>query len=117
MTNNLDKIKEIFTTHTLSHLPVVQYKRLLGLISLSDVSFLVNPSKFELESIEAAILETTWIKARHIMRTRLGKLEPTDKIEVAIDIFLNNHFHCLPVVEGDELVGIITPNDILKGLI
>ncbi|MBP6795202.1 MAG: CBS domain-containing protein [Saprospiraceae bacterium] len=114
---DLEKIKELFNSYNISHLPVVDYKKLKGLISLSEVSFLINPSRFELESIEAAILETGWIKAKNLMRTRLAKLEPDDKIEVAIDIFLNNHFHCLPIVKGEELVGIVTPNDILRGLV
>jgi acetoin utilization protein AcuB len=114
---DLEKVKELFNTYNISHLPVVDYKKLKGLISLSEVSFLINPSLVELESIEAAVLETGWLKAKNLMRTRLGKLEPDDKIEVAIDIFLNNHFHCLPVVKEDELVGIVTPNDILRGLL
>jgi len=114
---DLEKIKELFNSYNISHLPVDDYKKLKGLISLSEVSFLINPSRFELESIEAAILETGWIKAKNLMRTRLAKLEPDDKIEVAIDIFLNNHFHCLPIVKGEELVGIVTPNDILRGLV
>ncbi len=114
---DLEKIKELFNSYNISHLPVVDYKKLKGLISLSEVSFLINPSRFELESIEAAIMETGWIKAKNLMRTRLAKLELDDKIEVAIDIFLNNHFHCLPIVSGEELVGIVTPNDILRGLV
>lgn len=114
---DLEKVKELFNSFSISHLPVVEFKKLKGLISLSEVSFLVNPSRVELESIEAAVLETGWIKAKNLMRSRLAKLEPDDKIEVAIDIFLNNHFHCLPVVKGEELVGIVTPNDILRGLI
>lgn len=48
------------------------------------------------------------------MVTRLGKLEPDDRIEVAIDVFLTNYFHCLPVVQKDELLGLVTPYDILR---
>ncbi|MEP7267449.1 MAG: CBS domain-containing protein [Saprospiraceae bacterium] len=114
---DLEKIKHLFNDNEIRHLPVVQYKKLIGMISLSEISFLVNPTQFELESLEEAIPKTDRIKAKNLMRTRLGKLEPDDKIEVAIDIFLNNHFHCLPVVDGDDLVGMVTPNDILKGLV
>jgi CBS domain-containing protein len=35
---------------------------------------------------------------------------------VALEIFNLNRFHALPVVDDGELVGIITPFDILKAL-
>lgn len=115
--DKLEKIQELFSTFGFHHMPVVQYKTLKGLISLSDISFLVGPTPAELDSIKAAILDTSGITAKNLMKTRLGKLEPTDRISVAIDIFLNTNFHCLPVVNGDELVGLVTPNDILRGLV
>ena len=35
-------------------------------------------------------------------------------MSLAIDIFLENKFHALPVVEDNRLVGIITTHDILS---
>lgn len=51
-----------------------------------------------------------------IMTTRLGKVAPDDRINVALEIFLINRFHALPVVEHGDLVGIITPFDIMSAL-
>lgn len=115
--DGIDKIRELFDTYQFHHLPVVQYKTLVGLISKSDINFLLDPSRVEIENIRMAFVEVGNLKAKDIMIRRLGKLEPEDKIEVAIDIFLNNHFRCLPVVKGEELVGLVTPNDILRGLV
>lgn len=115
--DELEKIRDLFYTFGFHHLPVVQYKSLKGLISLSDISFLVDPKPVELESIKAALIDTSDIKAKHLMQTHLAKLDPDDRISLAIDIFLNNNFHCLPVVNGDELVGLVTPNDILRALV
>jgi acetoin utilization protein AcuB len=112
-----DKIRDLFTTFGFRHLPVVQFKSLKGLISLSDIAFLIDPKPEEMESVKAALISTSGIRAHNLMKTRLGKLEPTDRISLAVDIFLNTSFHCLPVVEGDELVGLVTPNDILRALV
>lgn len=114
--DSLDKIKAVFAEHGHHHLPVVQFNKLIGLISLSDVSFLVDPSSIELESIKVVVMETSHLKARDLMKTRLAKLDPDDHIDVAIDIFSNYPFHCLPVVKDEELLGIVSPVDIMKNI-
>lgn len=115
--DGLDKIMEIFKNQGFRHLPVVQFKTLKGLISLSDIAFLFEPHSPGLTEIRDKLNGTGHLKARDLMVSRLGKLEPTDRIEVAIDIFLNHGIHCLPVVSDGELVGLVTPNDILRGLV
>ena len=40
---DLEKIKELFNSYNISHLPVVDYIKLKGLISLSEVSFMIIP--------------------------------------------------------------------------
>jgi acetoin utilization protein AcuB len=50
------------------------------------------------------------------MTKRLGKVAPDDRVNVALEVFMVNRFHALPVVENGELVGIITPFDIMKAL-
>ena len=115
--DRLEKIRDLFSTFGFRHLPVVQFKTLKGLISLLDISFLIDPKPEEMDSIKAALIDTSGIKASTLMKTRLGKLEPTDRISLAVDIFLNTNFHCLPVVNGEELVGLVTPNDILRALV
>lgn len=115
--DSFEKIQDLFYTFGFHHLPVVQFKSLKGLISLSDISFLIDPKPEEMGGIKAALIDTSGLRANNLMKTRLGKLEHTDRISVAIDIFLNNNFHCLPVVNGEELVGLVTPNDILRALV
>lgn len=115
--DDLDRIMEIFKNQGFRHLPVVQFKTLKGLISLSDIAFLFEPHSPGLKEIRNKLDGAGHLKARDLMVSRLGKLEPADRIEVAIDIFLNHGIHCLPVVSEGELVGLVTPNDILRGLV
>jgi acetoin utilization protein AcuB len=115
--DDLDKIKAMFAEYGHHHLPVVQFKKLIGLISLSDISFLIDPSSIELESIKIMVMDTSNIKAKDLMKTRLAKLDPDDHVDIAIDIFSNYPFHCLPVVKDDELLGIVSPVDIMKNLV
>ena len=44
-------------------------------------------------------------------------LAPTDTVEDALRIFNTNHFHALPVIEGDRrLVGILSTQDLIRML-
>ena len=49
-----------------------------------------------------------------IMTTKVVTLDPDDSIGLAADIFLANRFHALPIVEGKNLVGILTTYDLIK---
>lgn len=112
--DNLVTVKKLFDDHSIHHIPVVQFRDLVGMVSKSDFllysNSLVSEHKVDVQEDQ----KLAFTKVKQIMITRLGKLEPDDKIEVAIDVFLTNYFHCLPVVKGTELVGLVTPFDILK---
>ncbi len=114
--DDLLMVKELFDQHSIHHIPVVHFRNLVGMVSKSDF-LLYSNSVLEGHSITVNIdQKLKFTKVKQLMVTRLGKLEPDDRIEVAIDVFLTNYFHCLPVVEGEELLGLVTPYDILRAL-
>ncbi len=100
----LDEVRTILLTRRIHHLPVVEDKKLVGLVTSWDL--------FKLEeSVEA----TKHRPVSEIMTRRLATLEPDDKIGAAAEIFLEHLFHALPIVNEDhELVGMVTTYDLLK---
>jgi len=115
--DNLATVKEIFDAHRIHHIPVVHVRQLKGIISRRDFEhFAGGVSHFaEGEALQQRHLENA--KASDIMTSKLAKLEPSDRINVALEVFSENLFHALPIVDGDELVGIVTPFDIMKALL
>ena len=113
---SLAKVKEIFDTHKFHHIPVVRFREIVGIVSRTDFDhFVGGASKFDEEKfLNELRLQRT--KVEEIMTTRLGKIAPDDRINVALEIFIINRFHALPVVEDGDLVGIITPFDIMSAL-
>lgn len=109
---SLTQVKEIFDTHSFHHLPVVHFREIVGIISKMDLEHFMGGLKSSGHTTK--LLEHT--KAEEIMTKRLGKVEPDTRLNVVVEIFTINRFHALPVVENGELVGIITPYDILKAL-
>lgn len=112
--DTLAAVKEIFDNHNIHHIPVVQFKSLKGLISKTDFEYFMGGLDYYKNDDETMTYHLEHTKAEDLMTPRLAKLESTDRINVALDIFLKNRFHALPVVDDGELVGIVTPFDIMR---
>jgi Predicted transcriptional regulator, contains C-terminal CBS domains len=52
-------------------------------------------------------------KANDIMTSGLATMEPDEKINIALEVFKENLFHAIPIVEAGKLVGIVTTFDII----
>lgn len=94
-------VESLFKHHRIHHLPVVDEGRLIGLVTTYD---LWNHRSSD----------PTKIFVTDVMNTRIIRISPDDKIGTAAELFLDNSFHALPVVQDDKLVGIVTTFDVLK---
>ncbi len=113
--DKLSRIQEIFDQNNIHHLPVVRFKEIIGLVSKTDFLHFIrgfNQNEEDRFVNEARMRAYT---AQDIMTTGLAKLNPNDRINVALELFMVNRFHAVPIVaEGNELVGILTTFDIIK---
>ena len=114
--DTLADVKEIFDTHKIHHLPVVKYKEIVGIVSKSDLLQFLRGNQ---NDPYAEVFENSRLKsftAGEIMTQRLAKLESDDRISVALEVFKENLFHAIPVVDDGELVGLVTTYDIIEAL-
>ncbi len=113
----LDAIRHKLMDNHIQHIPVVDGKKIVGIISKGDIHrmehhFTLFRSEKALES-NRQIFST--ILASEIMTKSLVKLKDTDAATIAVDLFRENLFHALPVVnDKDQLVGMISPIDLLR---
>lgn len=115
--DSLLKAEQIFEKHHLRHLPVVKGKHLVGIMSKTDLLKMKFADKFEAEdaSVDLAIFDM--LQVGHVMRERVVTIQPNQKIVEAAQILTTEDFNALPVVENDELVGIVTSTDIMRYLL
>ena len=100
----LAAVKEILFKKHLHHIPVVEGKKLVGIIT-----------SFDLVKLGKSAEEYAGIKVEEVMTRKVATMYPNEKIGAAAQVFLENLFHGLPIVDDDyNLVGIITTHDVLK---
>ncbi|MCB0639248.1 MAG: CBS domain-containing protein [Lewinella sp.] len=112
--DSLEKVKSLFDEHNIHHVPVVRYKEIVGIISSTDFNaFLHGFAQDDMDKLtEESRLRAC--KAEEIMTTGLAKVESTDTLSTVLGVFLENRFRALPVVEGSEIIGIVTTFDIIR---
>lgn len=116
--DRLSSVKEIFEKHNIHHIPVVRYKNIVGIISRSDYDRFLHRSPRGADAGDRLIEKTrldTW-KVRDIMTERLAKIDSNEPIRTVLGLFKMNRFHAIPVVDGNELVGMVTTFDIIDAL-
>ena len=112
----LKKIGEIFSANRIHHIPVVDNGKLLGLVSKSDYLFFkrgFNGGIIE-KDIDAFRLKTH--TAGEIMTKGIATLEADERINVALEVFKENLFHAIPILENGKIAGIVTSLDVIKNL-
>ena len=98
------------------HLPVLDGKRLVGIITDRDLRQSAPSPATTLEVHELNyLLERLKIEA--IMTKKVITVSPDSSLLAAAKLLFTHKIGCLPVVEQEELVGIITEGDLLRALV
>ena len=86
---------------------VLEEQRIVGLISERDYSRkTILKGRF---SKETAV--------REIMTTDVITVGPAQDLEACMELFTDKHVRHLPVIENDEVIGIVSIGDVVKGVI
>ena len=110
------KANEIFQENRIHHIPVIDDEgEVVGVVSKSDFLYLLKGfTENKVDTfVRAAKLRS--FKMGEIMEDTVETLPSSASIKDAISVLAQNRFRSLPIVdENNKLVGIVTPNDILK---
>ncbi len=98
------------------HLPVVKGGRLRGIISDRDIKE-YSPSKATSLDIYELHYLLAKMKIKELMTARVITTSPDVPVEEAAMVLLDRNIDCLPVVDGNDLVGIISDRDIFHALV
>ncbi len=110
------KVREIFETHDIHHLPVVESGKLVGIISEVDVLKIMHSIGLLRTKEDIRLNEDilSSVLAEEIMTAKTVNVAFDDPLSKAAALFSTNKFHALPVVQGEKLVGILTTYDLIE---
>lgn len=115
----ISEVGQIFGEGKFHHLPVVDGRELIGMVSYFDlirVSFEQSFGVTDTQAVYAALDHTLDIEA--IMTKDPECLQSTGTIRDAAERLSTGMFHSLPIVnQNHELVGIITTKDLIDYLL
>ena len=103
LSDTLATARTIMQAEGFKHLPVVETKRVLGVITDRDV-------RQHADRLDQTLVETA-------MAADPATVSPDTTIEEAASVMLVRRIGCLPVVLNGGLVGIVTTTDLLRALL
>lgn len=106
----LSAARELFETHSIHHLPVVDDGRLVGMLSASDF--------LKLHLLDEGSAALPRARVRHIMNTNPVVISKHASLRDVAEKLSVGEFHALPVIDDDGLlVGIVTTSDLVEHLL
>lgn len=111
---NVSSFRDVLYDHGFRHVPVVDSEGyLVGLVTERDLLRNVLTDQADVPiSVREEIMYSTQIG--DIMIQDVQTVEPDDLLPHAAQIMLENKFGCVPVTDGDLLVGILTESDFIR---
>ena len=109
--DTLQLARDIMTQQRIRHFPVLDGGKLVGIVSQRDL-FHATLGSVMGEASERTFL--AMIEVKDVLREPPITISPDASIKEAASRMVENKIGCLPVVEEENLVGIVTETDILK---
>ncbi len=114
-------VKALMKEASIRHVPVVDDKGLLGVVSDRDLSFIHGiPGVFEgvkpedVEAVMEAPVKRV-MKSRFLVERDVETVQPDTMLKKAIDRLLVNKVGTMPVVDEDgEVVGVLSVVDVMR---
>ncbi len=114
-TKKISEVNQMYNEYGIRHIPVVDGSKIIGVISKNDVQKLGFGTSNENTEALNAIYDSFELK--NVMVKNPITVTADTNIKDVAEIFYNQSFHSLPVIENEEIVGIVTTTDLVKYLL
>lgn len=111
--DDLSQVDDLMVAKKLRHVPVVENGELVAIVSQRDLFKAMMSSTMGYgEKAQKAYLHS--VRVKEIMTDPVVTVAPDTGVGEAAALMLNQGIGCLPVLDGTQLVGIVTKTDLLR---
>ncbi|CAK14752.1 HPP family protein [Pseudomonas entomophila] len=109
----LEQAWKLLASHHLQTLPVLDEGRLVGLVGVAD---LLDAAMARGRIRWRNLLRRQPMRVEQVMNRQVLSVTPRHPLERLLPLLGEQGRHCLPVLDGERLVGVITQTDLIAGL-
>ena len=115
-TDSLETAEHLFKRHKIRHIPVVSGNTIIGMLSYTD---LLRLSFADLTTDDDTddVMVYSMFTIEQVMKRNIVTVTSSNSIKEVAEILAAREFHALPVVDNNELIGIVTTTDLIKYLL
>ncbi len=114
-THTLHDVKALIDNENIHHVPVVSGSNIVGMLSKTDLQKISFVNTMDGDSLTTAMYDALTIE--QVMTKNIKTVQKTDTIHDVAVTLSKNEFHALPVMDGEQLAGIVTTTDLIQYLI
>ncbi|WBX73385.1 CBS domain-containing protein [Tenacibaculum pacificus] len=116
-TDDLMTAESLFKKENIRHIPVVSSSEIKGMLSYTDLLRISFADAIDDDENEVDTVVYNMFTIDQVMAKNLVTVNSTSTIKEVAEILAKKEFHALPVVDNNELVGIVTTTDLINYLI
>lgn len=116
-TDSLEAAEHLFKRHKIRHIPIVNNKVIIGMLSYTDLLRLSFADITNENDNSADVMVYNMFSIEQVMKRSIVTVSSSNSIKEVAGILATREFHALPVVDNNILVGIITTTDLIKYLL
>lgn len=109
----LEQAWRLLDSHRLKTLPVLDQGRLVGILSLSD---LLGPAMARGRFTWRGLFSRQPLRVAQVMTRTVISVDGEQPLERLLPLLSDHGLHCVPVLEGQTVVGMISQTDLIAGL-
>lgn len=115
--DDLTTAESLFKEHQIRHIPVVNGKEIIGMLSYTDLLRISYADAVYEDETNVDTIVYNMFTIAQVMAKNLVMVPPQTTVKEVAEILSEKEFHAIPVVDEKELVGIVTTTDLINYLL
>ncbi len=115
--DDLMTAEKLFKENSIRHIPVVSGQEIVGMLSYTDLLRISFADAVDDNETDVDTVVYNMFTIDQVMAKNLVKVTSSTTIKEVAEILAKKEFHALPVVDDNNLVGIVTTTDLINYLL